>query len=145
LIDLGPTLLDLLGIPDTRPTQGDSFAHLLGAGTARKRWRNLAYSELFQDPLVDATLHPKKHSGAVVSSDWWYLSAPAGSAELYSALDDPRQRSDRARGEPLVAARLLADLTSHREATARFSVIPQPAVSLREEERERLRALGYLD
>jgi len=144
LIDVGPTILALTGDPDSRSSQGRSFAGLLGAGPTPS-WPGLAYSELYADPLVDAQLYPKQHVVAATSERWSYLARRGGGAEMYDLQEDPAQTASLTSPEAAAAAEAARALAQHamdcEEYSRRVAKVSEPLTS---EQRERLRALGYL-
>jgi arylsulfatase A-like enzyme len=144
LIDLGPTILALTGEPDSRPTQGRSFASLLGAG-AISSWPGLAYSELFEDPLVDAQLYTKIHIAALTTERLSYLARRDGGAELYDPQTDPAENASLAATEGEGAAEAARGLSEHVAACEAFSrLVGKVSDPMTPEQREQLRALGYL-
>lgn len=144
LVDVGPTLLALTGEPDARPTQGRSFAWLLEAG-ATAPWPGLTFSELFEDRIVEARVYPKRHAAALVSERWTYLTLRAGGEELFDAEADPAQLENRAAAEGAAAAEAASALARHAAACEDLSRgVAKAGGELSAEERERLRALGYV-
>jgi arylsulfatase A-like enzyme len=143
LIDVGPTLLELTGAGDPRPTQGRSFAGLLGSGPPPP-WPGVAYSELFDDPLVEAQVYAKLHLAAVTTERRSFLARRDGGVEQYDLQADPGETSSlpAGDGEGGEAARALAEHTATCDEFAkRVHKVSDP---LGPEQRERLRALGYL-
>jgi arylsulfatase A-like enzyme len=124
MIDVMPTVLDVLGIDPPVRAQGRSLLPLIEAG----------------EPL-------REHLGVTdaVRSDRWKLveSRP----ELYDLAADPAERENRYEGHPEVVAELEAvrrEIERSNEA-AKPGGAPAGATPLSPEEKERLRALGYLD
>jgi arylsulfatase A-like enzyme len=145
LIDVGPTILDLVNRPDRRATQGRSFASLLAPGASRFSERE-AYSELFDDPSVDTKIHPKKHKAAITTRQWSYLVGRQGGAELYDLASDGGEQNDRAAAEPERVTAFQRDLQAQQRLLASVQRPKASAtVPLNEAEKERLRALGYVN
>ncbi len=134
LIDVAPTIVDLLGVPAPRQWQGRSLRRLL-AGEADGRFGQ-AYSE---------TWYPRLHFGwaplqALTSGPHKYILAPRD--ELYDLADDPgetRDRKDDPRRRDL-RARLLAYADRH----ARGALASEGGGAMSPADRQRLAALGYL-
>lgn len=131
LIDLPPTICDLLGvnIPDT--FQGRSLVPLLEDGS------------LHEEPAICTA-----KGGDVLAcrtSAWkciWRVAEER--VELYDLDDDPGESADVAHAYPEVVQELLEPLRAYRQE-AEASTVPLPEVEESEEVQQRLRELGYLD
>jgi arylsulfatase A-like enzyme len=103
LIDLGPTVLDLVGLTRPAGANGRSLAAaVLGTGPVPDR---TVLAELIADRNITRNLR------AALRGDWkliWDLDA--NTYELYRASDDPGDRHDRFADEPAIAADLRAQL-----------------------------------
>ncbi|HUP18767.1 MAG TPA: sulfatase/phosphatase domain-containing protein [Gemmatimonadota bacterium] len=142
LIDVGPTILALTGEPDSRPSQGRSFAQLLGA-KAVAPWPDLAFSELFD--IIEAQRPQRLHAAAVTSSRWSYLTRPDGGVELYDRQLDRAQTTSLAGAEEAAAAAAARSLARHVAVCEELSkTVHKVSDPLSPEQRERLRALGYI-
>jgi len=131
LVDLAPTVLDLLGLPPWDGVDGASLVPLL-AGRAQEP--PPAYVETWQ-PWTSYGWSPLK---GVRQGGWKLIVAPR--PELYDLRADPgesRSLLDRARGK---ARELRAALAA---AEARPAVASAAAASVDPEAAARLRALGY--
>lgn len=135
LVDVAPTVLDLLGIPAPAQWQGRSLWPLL-AGKADSRF-GLAYSE---------TYYPRFHYGwshlqAITNHQRKYILAPRD--ELYDLERDPKETDelagDRQRGD--LRAQLMAFISRFsRGALGGATGTHQMSA----EDQRRLAALGYL-
>lgn len=134
LIDLGPTVLDVVGVAPDAEAEGRS---LFSSGSA--------------DVADDA--RPGGRAATVFSeygerlrveqADWVLLIDGPDAARLFDREADPGERVDVASRHPEVVARLRAEATRHRERPVRRA--ESPAWSLDHRSREALRALGYGD
>lgn len=146
VVDVGPTLVEILGLRDERPTQGRSFAPLFGGGHGGGGERR-AFAELHPDPLAERErpLQPQRHRSAMTTPLWSWLVAPGGEAELYDRRNDPGQHEDRSPSEPRAAAALGQELASFEDGLrARGTPVPSLVVP-DARQREELRALGYVE
>lgn len=132
LVDLVPTLLDLLELPPPAPAQGRSVAPLIRG-----------------EPMPPATLYagPLRSQMAArleASHSKWIIDRASGAAEAYAPDADPGEVVD-VGGSTEVRDRILADYSRHCAAlppvypgsAERPSALPSGV-------REKLRALGYL-
>lgn len=134
LVDVAPTLIDLLGVPATLPDpDGVSLLPLL---QGRPPERRVLYMET-HSPLISYGWAPLE---AVRDARWKLIRAPE--RELYDLRDDPGESRNLFGAHSEETARLerelnafLADASSPEEGASR-----QPTA----EELERLRSLGYV-
>jgi arylsulfatase A-like enzyme len=143
LVDLGPTLLQLVGLQDDRTTQGRSIVDLLETGKSATSAPR-AFSELHPDSVVEEALRPKAHRSAIATREWAYLVGPNGSSELYARDVDPAQKANRAQLDRAVAASLGLELETFSESMSSWGTTQREQVPLSETDREHLRALGYV-
>jgi arylsulfatase A-like enzyme len=130
-IDLGPTLLDLCGLPPEPAFVGRSLArYVLGVE-------------------ADTGPEPPLIAEARISAEQMHYSVQHGGfkltqdpRELYDLSSDPAERRNLIRERPEVAERLTCLLSAHRQGAVPESAGPEVApVRLR----DRLRSLGYLE
>jgi len=134
LVDVAPTVLDLLGIPAPKPWQGRSLWPLLDGRPDDPAGR--AYSE---------TYYPRFHYGwspeqAYSRGRLKYILAPRD--ELYDLVRDPGETGELA-GDPRrrdLRGQLMAFVSRH----ARGALSVASARQLSPEDQRRLAALGYL-
>ncbi len=154
LLDVAPTILDLLGV-DARalPAEGRSLTPLL---TGRPGWiaRDVflqrrtfpagANDNWFAPPWLP---RPPGHPivggmFAVRSGRWKYIEAPqAGTRELYDLATDPTERHNLATARPGVVEALHRAISTWLASVQRGGT---PSAPLTEEDRARLRSLGYV-
>jgi arylsulfatase A-like enzyme len=144
LVDLAPTLLELLGVPaQGMGFQGESLTRALEDGGAL-------------DPERTIHLQRRHYAGEQVGSEWvegdlygvrqgrWkYLESGDGERrELYDLAADPGETANLAPEHPEQVRRLAARIASWRSASRRAGAAPK---DLTGSEREGLRALGYVE
>jgi arylsulfatase A-like enzyme len=136
LLDVYPTLLDLVGAHAPPALQGESLVPLL-RGQARQPPRALFYE-----------LHPPRPALKAVRDGEWKLIRDEGTGKnsrLFNLTSDPRELNDVAAEHGDVVARLEAALNGW------LSALPAPPADLKtaplqnESVKERLRALGYVN
>lgn len=135
LVDLMPSLLDLVGVPHDLHMQGRSFAPLL-------RGEDLAEVPAFSG----ASIMPGE--GSVRTREWKYIKMRGGE-ELYDLRADPREMTNLCPTRADVCAELAGQFRTWNEqnaAVAKQLALPAaPKAEVDEETKERLRNLGYED
>lgn len=82
--DIGPTLLDLCGLPPLPAAQGRSLRPVLEGTADPAPWQE-AYAEFYGQRFVYT-------QRIVWHGDWKYVFSPGGVDELYNLADDPHER-----------------------------------------------------
>ena len=138
VVDLLPTLLDLVSLEIPREVQGTSLAPALRGESPPSR-------SIYFESLYSRLHHGWSELRSIVREGWKYIEAPAatGEGELYALAADPDELHDRVAEHPDVARRLREELDSQRSSPTRGSSLVSPP-SLREDEQRKLEALGYL-
>lgn len=144
LVDALPTILDLAAIPAPADLDGRSLVPLMmGADRADRP----AYSELLNDnsetPLVRHVAMRDGGFKLIVNAP--PLSPGASPAELYDVGADPGERENRAVDAVQQKERLAALLRAQREAIDQSGHASFGSGAVPDAERERLRALGYIE
>jgi predicted Zn-dependent protease len=135
LVDLAPTILDLLRLPAPPRVEGRSLAPLLaGAG-----------ADAAAPPAYFETLAGQEAKGwaplrGLVDGDRKFIELPE--PELYDLARDPAERRNLAGAERREAQRLAAALRELLAAAPAAAAAPPRQVTA--EDRQRLQALGYL-
>lgn len=132
LVDLAPTILDVLGLPALGGTDGRSLLPSVRGGS-------LAANDYEME-----TFYPRFAFGwaplrALARGAWKWIDAPR--PELYDVAADPAERTDLARTRPDDARRLARVLA---EKVRDDDPAPSPSDAEAEERRARLSALGYV-
>jgi arylsulfatase A-like enzyme len=142
LVDVTPTVLDLLGIgKGSRHFAARSLAPALERGAALPPRVIYSHREPYLPGEVDG-VHVAGELFAVRQGRWKYIEGPLqGNRELYDLERDPQEREDRYYAEPVIGRRLRQRVSDWREAHAG----PELRRSLADEDREALEALGYVE
>jgi len=150
LIDLAPTLLDLLGVEIPPTFQGRSFAPALAGGEKFRR-SLIAEKMLIVDrgDGVRPTIR-RRAAAAILGDEKVLFRSPREGLELYDLAQDPGERSNLAATQPARLAAARAGLDRILAGNDRFaSLVPRGpgsnAVEIPRELEEQLRALGYLN
>lgn len=133
LIDLAPTILELLGLENVPQIQGKS---LVGKMNGKEKFQRMAYSE-----SMYAQLHYGwSHLESITTDQYRYIRAP--SAELYDRKKDQAETKNLIGEKPSIGKVLDSELS---ELLSKYSSAnlagPQ---KMDPETQERLRALGYI-
>lgn len=131
LVDLFPTLLDLLGLSAPQRVSGASLAGV---------WQGIEISpracfSMTQEPLLDNGWAPLR---SLTTADWKYVRTPI--TELYDLRTDPGEVTNLAEAEPDRVAELEAELAA---LEGRQRPREAAAAELSEAEKRALASLGY--
>lgn len=131
-IDLMPTLLELVGIPEPPGLQGRSLLPLL-------RGEDLGARVAIGESRFFGGQHH-------LANDRFHLLhfEETDEVELYDVRSDPDEQFDLSRRQPLVTARLRRALEAWRQMQ-RERPAPRAAAEIDPETRKQLQALGYLE
>jgi arylsulfatase A-like enzyme len=154
LIDVAPTLLQLVGLPAVPTFEGRSLVPLLSRPSswwerpfrvAQAIWGGHATDVIFELPPDAAHADRRRHAAGIVRGPIKLLVRPDGKADVYDLTADPRETAANAAAVEAqrtdLETALDAALASHRSrATGASEQVP-----LDETTKERLRALGYDD
>lgn len=151
LVDLGPTLLDLIGVSAPPAFEGGSLAPAMGSARPPGFFEKLTgkhqrdvppvYSELLQVPDQKPTVSSAPLRSVVVGADKLIVHQD-GTTEAYDLAADP--------GETNANALTAADRSALQEMITRMSqqtlrsAAPAPTAALDVNTTERLRVLGYI-
>jgi choline-sulfatase len=145
LVDVTPTVLDLVGLPVPSGLDGVSLLPMVAHESTRPGGAAAESRDTIDGPVSYAeTYYPRFHYNwselrAVETGRWRYVRAPR--PELYDLQSDPKEVHDVSATHPRVAATLARHLDSLNLQQPGGE--PTPA-KLSAEETARLRALGYV-
>jgi arylsulfatase A-like enzyme/Tfp pilus assembly protein PilF len=132
LVDLSPTLLDLLGLADPRRISGKSLMHAIAG-------RSMAAGPIYgatDDPLLIKGCCPLR---SLIEGHWKYIRTTK--PELYDLEADPQERKNLLEAAPETARLMELRLA---EFESRLITRAAIAVHLSASERRALEGLGYL-
>ena len=130
LIDVAPTVLSLLGVPQAGALDGIDLTQPAPPRT------------LFFESLSTMTLHGWAPLLGVRQGVWKYVFAPT--PELYDLASDPRERTNRHDAEPARAAALHDELVAFVGGDPLVAARLGTKLELDDETREQLAGLGYV-
>jgi tetratricopeptide (TPR) repeat protein len=131
LVDLTPTILDCLKVPQPRPTTGRSLkAALLGQGIEPR----LCYAET-DIPFLENRWAPLR---GIVADRWKYIRTTR--SELYDLLNDPHEAQNLAESQPATLRELQS---AFEEFIGRMVLREAGSVNLTASEQRMLESLGY--
>ncbi len=137
-VDVLPTLAELLGVEPPARIQGESLLALIAGGERHKR-------STFSQNSINA-----KKYGLRTDDEKVRVDLGQGTVELYDLLADPEERHDLAPEERQRANRLARELRRRLEESRQLAQEltrggDEEAVTLTDEEKKALEALGYVD
>ena len=133
LIDIMPSVLDMLGLPVNREVQGTSLLPFI---EGREEGDLPCYIETYYPPETFGWAELR----GLVDGDWKFIRAPR--SELYDLKKDPREEKDLVGREAGTAARLNRKLD---DIIKTYTSKTEPGRrTLTGEEEARLRSLGYI-
>jgi arylsulfatase A-like enzyme len=142
LLDVAPTILDAANLPIPPAFQGDSLLGVIKGSQAGDRLRERAV--YFESPNARAGVHGLRRDR------WKLIRNGSGEEELYDLASDPRERrnlsNEAVEVREELSTRLAAWVAEMEEAGQKegWFAVPQ-AQGISPEERESLRALGYIE
>jgi arylsulfatase A-like enzyme len=162
LIDLTPTILDLLKVPQPAPTTGRSFA-----GWVRGDDRTFVERPVFSRPVAlgrePGAALPAGGVTALRTSQWKRLHRAGYPGQLFSIIEDPRETSNVVTEQPEVVARLDTLIQEHEDwcdqmqqerrsgsgiSTRRPAWLDDMTANMRDKQADvarKLEALGYIE
>jgi arylsulfatase A-like enzyme/cytochrome c-type biogenesis protein CcmH/NrfG len=135
LVDIVPSVLELLGLPRPKPLGGAALAAALGTATAPSSTSSGEARRIYSE-----TFYPRLHFGwsdlaSLADARWHYIEGP--SPELYDMTRDPAETQNLLTSERRVYAGLRKELQGYDRNLA-------APVAVDEETRKAMMSLGYV-
>lgn len=148
LVDLMPTVLDILGIEAPTPLEGTSFKRCLFSDCETEdEFDPIVYSGNFMDSSQHLSARTRKWKLIVNTScrsPWADIVVPL--VELYDLNQDPQETTNLAGEREILAQYLLHRVTFWLNGMRAMPPVAKPTKAVIDEElRQKLKALGYLD
>lgn len=145
LVDLMPTILDLVDVEVPFPVQGQSLAPALTEDAALDPERPIFLQRRHYDTPVILGRKVKGAAFGLREGRWKYTETEAtGSRELFDLEADPREQTNLVESEPERAAAMAEALGRWKESAAKGRVAPR-VQQIPEADKAKLRALGYVE
>jgi arylsulfatase A-like enzyme len=136
LVDLLPTLRELLGLEPDAPDAGRSLLAAARAPDPSRVLFPMRWDEFASPPISRKAVVTERYK--------LILTQPEGREELYDLHADPAERQDLARQRPALVAQLRSELERLERSTRAASREFTPGVEVSREKAQQLRALGYV-
>lgn len=144
VLDVAPTVLDLLGLPPIPGAEGRTLVPIMRAAVSRIAWPS---EDTAPRPAIAWPPSPTEIPIRSVIDERFQLliDERAGTSRLFDLRADPFANDDVARSHPEAVSRLRAHWDAWNDENADEIMGPGPKVELPEKTREGLRELGYLE
>jgi arylsulfatase A-like enzyme len=140
LIDLLPTVLDVLGLDDPIDRDGRSLMPTI-LGTHKDNSKFRIYQTNRRNRCIGRAIDSRRFKLIEIKTNYEGIR---DEVRLFDLSEDPGERSDLASERPDTVHRLLAELEERFAAASNRAVAP-PENRIDRLDHERLRALGYID
>ena len=130
-IDILPTILEILNIPQRKEMQGRSLLPLMHNCKIEKDFKTYSWSYLY----LSMSLRTK---------EWTYIMNQNESDELFDRINDPKEQNNIIEKKPLIAQRLKEKLEDFIALTSEGKPRVAEKAHIDEELKEQLKSLGYL-
>jgi len=143
LVDLMPTVLELVGLAPPEGLQGRSLVSALAHGASLDPQRAVFLQRRHYKPQTIGEIHVAGEKFGVRKGTWKYIEGDEEAArELYDLQADPGERVNLVESNVEVADELRSTIAAWKQANAREGA---GTPELSPEDVERLKALGYLE
>jgi len=114
LLDLAPTILDILGVAKPEAFLGNSLLPLMN-GNRLKETDLVAISESYRPSRAETYRHTNLKVFSVRTGKWKYIHNAVKQDELYCLEDDPKETQNIITAQPEIATDLRAKIMAHIE------------------------------
>jgi len=138
-IDIVPTILEILNIPQREELQGRSLLSLMKNCEIQEYPKTYSWGKDKNKPQW-----PWPFSTSLRTKEWTYIMNQDGSDELYDKINDPKEQNNLIEKRPLIAQELKEELEDFIALTSETKPPVAEKVDIDKELKERLKSLGYL-
>ncbi len=137
LIDIVPTILEILDMPQRKEMQGRSILALM---------KNCLLEEVFKTYSFghDKDKYEQPFSMSLRTEEWTYIMDQDGPDELYNRINDPKEQNNIIEKKPFIAQKLKKELEDFIALTSEEKLQVTEKVHIDEELKQQLKSLGYL-
>jgi arylsulfatase A-like enzyme len=136
-IDILPTILEILNIPQRKEMQGRSLLPLISDCEIEEDFKTYSSGEAREKPQ-------RRFSMSLRTKEWTYIMNQGGPDELYERVNDPKEQNKIIEKRPLIAQKLKEELEDFIALTSKGKPQVAEKVDIDEELKEGLKSLGYL-
>ncbi|MBA7522032.1 2,3-bisphosphoglycerate-independent phosphoglycerate mutase [subsurface metagenome] len=136
-IDILPTILEILNIPQRKEMQGRSILPLMKIYEIEEDFKTYSFGLVRNIPQ-------RRFSMSLRTKEWTYIMNQDGLDELYDRINDPKEQNDIIKKRPLIAQKLKKELEDFIALTSEAKPQIAEKVRIDEELKEQLKSLGYL-
>ncbi|MBA7465098.1 2,3-bisphosphoglycerate-independent phosphoglycerate mutase [subsurface metagenome] len=136
-IDIVPTILEILNIPQRKEMQGKSLLPLMNNCEIEKDFKTYSFGQ-------DRNKPQQSFSMSIRTKEWTYIMNQNGPDELYDRINDPKEQNNIIEKRPLIAQKLKKELEDFIILTSEGKPRVAEKVDIDEELKEQLKSLGYL-
>ena len=136
-IDIVPTILEILNIPQRKEMQGRSMLPLMNNCEIEKDFKTYSFGQ-------DRNKPQQSFSMSIRTKEWTYIMNQNGPDELYDKINDPKEQNNIIEKKPLIAQRLKEKLEDFIALTSEAKPQVAEKAHIDEELKEQLKSLGYL-
>jgi len=136
-IDIVPTILEILNIPQRKELQGRSLLPLMNNYEIEEDFKTYSFGR-------DRNKPQSPFSASLRSKEWTYIMNENGPDELYDRISDPKEQNNIIEKRPLIGQKLNKELEDFIALTSKGKPQVAEKVHIDEELKERLKSLGYL-
>ena len=137
-IDIVPTILEILNIPQRKEMQGRSLLPLMNNCEIEKDFKTYGFGQNRSKPQGSFSI-------SLRTKEWTYIMNQRGPDELYDRINDSKEQNNIIEKRPLIAQKLKEELKDFVALTSEGKPQVAEKVRIDEELKERLKSLGYLD
>jgi len=136
-IDIVPTILEILNIPQRKEMQGKSILPLMNNCEIEDDFKTYSFGRDRDKPQCPFSI-------SLRTKEWTYIINHNGPDELYHRINDPKEQNNIIEKRPLIAQKLKKELEDFIALTSEGKPQVAEKVHIDEELREQLKSLGYL-
>jgi len=136
-IDIVPTILEILNIPQRKEMQGRSILPLMKICEIEEDFKTYSFGRVRNIPQ-------RRFSMSLRTKEWTYIMNQDGPDKLYDRINDPKEQKNLIKKRPIIAQKLKKELEDFIALTSEAKPQAAEEVDIDKELKEQLKSLGYL-